>query len=324
MAFQTGTSTDLADLIADFLTFATANGWTQDENDTVNGHVGFHRNSVFVQFRYDVATPQELSIYQSLGWISAATDPGSHTDDSGNGYNGPSAWSNALADDERHVADIEDGPFTRWFFEADTYLHVVILISPGVYRHFGFGQIVKTGDWTGGEYCYGQNNVGAGLRTDETVLLDGGLTASGSSRQAATIHMEGLPGQDVASEWGQIWGTASARPDDTAAHVKAMVQGGCRGGPTGLDFGNLGGLPTTSGFLGPYPIELYYMDLVANDVFYLGHQPAVRVVNMEFFAPGDTIVVGSDTWYIFPASQKALSGGNSSNNLGIAYRRDDS
>lgn len=332
MAFQTGTSDDLEDLISDLLSFATTNGWTQDENDTVNGHVGFHLNSIYVQMRYDPADPDALSIYQSTAWDGAGTDPGAHTGDSGNGYNGPSSWSNTNARLERHVDDIGNGPYTYWFFEGDdangTYLHVVVLVSTLTYRHFGFGELEKFGDWSGGEYVYGQHNVAAGIRTDQCLLLDGAMDATSGSAEAfnATIRMTGLPGQDGSSIYGQVWGRLdeASSPDDTAGNPKALVQGGFRGGPTAVDFGNLGGLPTTSGLLGPFPIELYYVDESNSEVYFLGHQPAVRQVNMEFFAPGDTVVIGSDTWYIFPASQKTLDNvTDSSNYLGIAYLRNN-
>lgn len=318
MAFQTGTSTDLADLISDMLTFATSNGWTQDEN--ASGRVAFHRGNIYVSMRYDTGSPSVLSVYQALAW-SVSTEPGSHTDDSGNGYNGGS-WTNALGDDERHVADIGNGPYTYWFFEQDTYLHVVVEVSTDIYRHFGFGSIVKTGDWTGGEYVYGQEKVGLGVhRTDETVGLSGAQSQSGL--KAATLHMEGLPGQGASEKWGQVWGTANARPNDTAGEAKGLVHGGVGAGPNARIFGDLGGLPTTSALLGLYPIELYYMNLSTNFVYYLGYQPDVRIMDMEFFAPAQTITIGSDTWYVFPFSQKATSGGDGSYYAALAYRRDN-
>lgn len=328
MAFSSGTSASLAALIADLLTFTSANGWTTDENDTVNGTVGLHRGSCFVQFRYSVATPSELSIYQSLGWISSAVDPGAHTDDSGNGYNGPSAWSNANAALERHVDNIGNGPFDYFFYEDDAnsapYVHVVIQVSTDVYRHFGFGSLVKSNNWTGGEYCYGQEKAASGLplRADETALLDGLFNSTSGSDEnfAATLHCEGLPNQVASGKWGQVWGNGTANlPTDTAGIAKSAIQGGFRGGPLAQAFGNLGPFAPTSGFVNLIPIKLFYREPTLPRVHYLGYMPDVRALNIRFFAPRQVVNVGGVNWRIFPTSQKTTASPNGSSNSGIAY-----
>lgn len=327
MAFTSGTAATIPALIADLLTFTSANGWTTDENDTVNGHVGLHRGSCYVQFRYNVASASALSIYQSLGWINAATDPGSHTNDSGNGYNGPSAWSNANAALERNVQGIGTGPFDYFFFEDDAlapYVHVVIMVSTDVYRHFGFGNLVKSNNWTGGEYCYGQQKVsGSGNRTDETALLDGIFNSTTSSDEfmAATLHCEGLPNQPGAGKWGQIWGNGyTSIPADTAGNAKVFIQGGFRGGPLAKALANLGPFSPTSGFVNLVPIKLFYREQTLPRIHYLGYMPDVRAVNNRFFAPRDVVNVGGVNWQIFPVSQRSVVvATNSSQYRGIAY-----
>lgn len=326
MAYSTSTATDLADLLSDLMTFATANGWTQDLLDTVNGELALHRSNVYVSMRWIVGTPLALSVHQALGY-TGGNDGGEHPDDSGNGYNGVTAKSNGLLDDERSVPDIGDGPFTYHFFESDTYLHVAVEISSGVWRHFGFGVLnPKRGDWTGGEYCYAHHHASNSLTsTVNQNLLDGLFLSTTDSvkRRAATLHAEGLPGEPGASKWGQIWGNKSAtttEPDDSAGEDKVTLQGGYKAGPIAQHFGFVAA-GTTSGLVPMYPLAIFYLRASSAEVYLLGFVPDVRGVNISNFSPGQEITVGSDTWVVFPDSQKATSGGNASFNRGIAYKK---
>ena len=94
MAFSTNTAADLNALMTALDTFAVANGWTSDEINTAGGESAMHRNSVWVSFKRATSSPTNLSVYQALGYGGT---PGAGTDDSGNGYNGPSAWSDSNA-----------------------------------------------------------------------------------------------------------------------------------------------------------------------------------------------------------------------------------
>ena len=259
MAFQTGSATDLDDLINQLDTFAAANGWTVDEKNLVTGIFALSKNTVFVSFRWDAAgTINNLSMHQALAW-SSSTEPGDHTDDSGNGYNSTTAHTDSLLEGERCVHDLGDGPFpSYYFFEKDAspaYLYIVVETSTDVFRHFGMGEIDKFADWdtaSGGEFAYGQfKSSNTAISTSDTALLDGlfGDTSSNNERRAATIHMEDWPGQGASEKWGQIWGNrAVADPDDSAGEDKPKVQGGFRSGPIARHFGWLAA-GSTSGLI---------------------------------------------------------------------------
>jgi hypothetical protein len=321
MAFSTGTSTNLAALMTALDAFAVANGWTQDQLNTGTGMAALHRNSVYVSFRWNTSTPNNLGIYQALGY-TGGNDPGAHPNDSGNG-NVTSV--DADLDNERYVA-AGNGPFTYWFFEQDFYLHVVIEVSADLFRHFGFGTLVKTGDWTGGEYAYGQHKATSGaVAVADTMLLDGlfdDLTAAQESR-AATLHLEGLPNQVASGRWGQVWGATTGAQTDTGGIAKVNIQGGFRGGPTAAYFGRYSA-GSSSGGIPMYPVELYYRDVANSRVYYLGYQPDVRGLNIRNFAVREIVTIGSDQWYTFPSQQKTVGNtGPGTNNQGIAYRRDN-
>lgn len=330
MAYQTGTATDMADLLSKLCTFAVANGWTQDQFDTANGRVALHKGSVYVSGRWLVATPLHLSIHQALGY-TGGLEPGAHPDDSGNGYNTDASHANASLLGERCVANLGNGAYpSYYFFENDAspaYIHVVVEISTDIFTHFGFGNLNKIGTWTGGEYTYGQfrtqTGSGQAIAVLDTGFLDGLFSdASNNGRRGATLHCEGLPGQAGTTKWGQVWGNrTSTPPTDNAGNAKSDIQGGFRSGPVGRAFGyfNAG---TTSGLMPWYSIGLFYLNRTTMFGYALGDLPDMRGMNIRHFASKEEITVGSDIWVVFPWAQKTTSALlNRSYNSGIAYKK---
>lgn len=326
MAFSTGTATTLANLVTAIDTFVTANGWTQDQLDTGAGKAAWHRTAtgvtLYLSVRWNTSTPNHLGIYQALGF-TGGNDPGTHPNDSGNGA---VSSVDATIGGQRCVNALGNGPFTYWFFEQDYYVHIAVENAADIFRHFGCGALQKTGDWTGGEYAYGHRKLVSGvLSTTDTLVLDG-LFHSGTDttkRQAATLHVEGLPNQGGTGKWGQVWGSTTTPPNDTAGVAKVVIQGGFRAGPTATPFGTYpdgsgsGGIPM-------YPIEVYYQDVANSRVYYLGRMPDVRGVNIRNFAARQVVSIGGSDWYFFPTQQKSVGGSTTgTQNQGIAYRRDN-
>lgn len=324
MSYQTGTATSLNDLVTQLATFITGTpGWTQDQLSTGTGQAAFHKGSCYVSFRWPTSSPLALGLYQALGY-TGGNQPGTHPNDSGNGAVGS---SNAAITPGRCVNDIGNGPFPSYFFFTDTttesYVHVVVEISTGIFRHFGFGSIDKVGDWTGGEYLYGDFwSAGTdALGNSSSVGLDGLFGDTSNRTRSATLHAEGLPGESGASKWAEVTGVNSAPANDTAGNSRILVFGGFRSGPVAS---NLGAFPAgnTSGLIPMYPIPLFYRRISTTDAYLLGYQKDVRGVNIRFINAKDEIVIGSDTWKFFPMSQKTLTvGNNRSYYSGIAYRR---
>jgi hypothetical protein len=333
MAFSTGSASDFADLLSDLSTFLTANGWTQDELDTSGGDFAFSKNSIYVSGRWEVGNEGVFSLHQATAFDGTGTLPGDHTGDSGNGYNDTTSHSATLLDNERHVDLESDGPYpTYWFFENDAspaYVHVVVEFETDKFAHFGFGEILKTGDWTGGEYCYGNYHVGTnnGLNSS-TWLLDGFFNDTGTdARRAATMRMTGIPDQPVGSVWAQVWGRDTSAPDDDAANDKAIVCGGYRSGPLATHLGQFSG-SGSDGLVPGYPVGLWFIDgdvsLGGVTTHFLGYQSDVRGVNIRNFAPGDIIDIGGEQWYVFPARLRDTSVVTGATGyMGIMYRRED-
>ena len=91
MAYETGSATDLGDLLAKLDIFMVANGWTQDDFDdgattAAEGFAQWNKNSMHVGLKWVANAPNNMSVHQALG-NGGAVFPGAHTDDSGNGFN---------------------------------------------------------------------------------------------------------------------------------------------------------------------------------------------------------------------------------------------
>lgn len=317
MAYENAQATDITDLFDKLNTFAVANGWTKDEpGGAIVDRLFLTKGDIHVAFRWSTTSPTNVGIYQHTAYSSG--DPGTHTGDSGNGN---VTGTNADLDNERHV-ELVDSTMQYWFFEDDNYIHIVCEVLAGlVYRHFGFGELIKTGTWTGGAYAYGQLHSATGsskaLRTGSTALLDG-LTSS-EEDQVATVRISGAPEQTAGSIWGVVQNTVPTL-NDTGGNARMWLFGGFRAGPTATPFGRFFATPL-QGLLPMYPLNIFYRSPTTTNCWPLGQVPAIRGVNIRHHAAGDEITVGADTWTVFPTSRKGDDATNGTNNQGIAYQK---
>tara|TARA_R110000796_G_scaffold93934_5_gene198599 strand:- start:1148 stop:2176 length:1029 start_codon:yes stop_codon:yes gene_type:complete len=339
MAYSTGSATDLGDLLTKLDTFLVANGWTQDDFDdgvttAAQGFAQWNKGSVHVGVKWIANDPIHMSLHHALG-NGGAVFPGAHTDDSGNGYNGPSAFgtqANLLT--ERACNFIGDGPFASYhFFEQDSgpaYVHVVVEITSEVFRHFGWGTLEKFNDWTGGEYAYAsyqdrQTNSSA-IDTVSHPMFDGiaNNSTTAETRKNTTIHAEGLPHQGVNEKWLNHAGGALTDTDtdnqDTAGEIRRLSQGGFRGGPLYplMQFRS----DVATGHIPLTPLQIWTSDFVSDFSWYLGQVPDVRMIDIFNFSPGQEVTIGSDVWVIFPQGRRTEDAvSDRTYYSGIAYKK---
>lgn len=337
MAYENATASSFTDLFDKLATFATANGWTKNEPaGLTSDRVFFSKNNVYVSFRWVTVSPTAVAIYQATGY-TAGPAPGSQANDSGNGYV-PGTFTDANVKTSR-CAYMTNSSMTYWFFENDSspaYIHVVVTIdgtASNKFSHFGFGELVKQGTWTGGEYVYGHyyrtSAIGSGIcSTDEgsTWLLDGGLgstTPTTWRTYAATLRMESLPGQAASTRWGLCYG-GDTPGTDRGGNVRYNIQGGFRAGPVAATFGRFQTSQTT-GLTAMYPINVYYDRGVVSSArqwYPLGYMADVRATDMTNYSEAQELTVGADTWVVFPASYKtATLAASSTAFTGIAYKK---
>ncbi len=343
MAYQTGTATDQTDLMSKLSTFAQANGYVEEYYHGTNRFLALSRaaDNVYVSFYWDAVSI--IAMYQALGFSATYQEaPWNQANDSGNG----SDTVPSLIDRGRQVSGTGTGPFTAYHFFAYTnphVIHVVLEFTPGLYRHFGFGQIDKVGTWTGGAWCAGHlwNEAGNPAfsawatpnHNGHTVLMDGamypGTTYFGTHNNNAggTLYCESLPGQDASSKWGHSldYDTNDDKIlNDRNGNPRVRISGGCRKGVALSQFGFV--LPDLSnGFIPIIPHEVFYMDGDGGDDgwYYLGRMHNIGHIHLHGIDPAQELTVGSDTWIAFPMVRKSNVGGlnQESENAGIIYKK---
>lgn len=343
MTYLTGTATDFIDLIGQLNTFATTThgGWAAGYSPAVNVTNGWWEvskgnTSVSMKFAVSPQTPiDDVSIHHATSFINTSTAPGKHTDDSGNGYNATdTGHTNTNLSSERNIHNLGDGPFTFYFFADDTspndYIHCVVLSSDNGYRHFGWGDNLVHGsnknfgnNWVGGGYVYGHYQIAGTSRTAidilHSTLLDG-LNADTRQLMSATIRItSGLANQGAAT-WANVT-AATATGSDTAAKIRQRVHGGFRAGMEARGFGTMKGSIAT-GWIPSYGISANYRDPSNDRVYLLGYLADVRALNIANFTDAQEVLIGTETWILFPMSIKTTAAVNfRSLNSGIMYRK---
>lgn len=330
MAYESSTYSSQDDLINKLFTFAvtTIGGggvWTQDQLNTTTNEAALHHTAganIYVSFDWDGTN--SIGIHQALGY-TGGNSPGTHPNDSGNGDTG--------ALNERRVAGIGNGSGNYWFFSnfgatADFIYVVVLPDATSTYRHFGFGELIKVGDWTGGAFAYGHEWDTANANKDDpasgahSFLLDG--AASANANECATVHMEGFQNAPASCKWG-VCGIKNITPgNDTAGNGRYRIQGGARSGPyveTFLPFA-----PSVSTGLVPgIPIALFAINQTPTPdrAYFMGFMPDCRMIQMGPFTAGQELTIGSETWKVFPAVRKQFLQNDTEEswNMGVAYRK---
>ena len=228
MAYASSTFTTIDTLYTALNGYATGltSAWATDLIDLPNDILAIKHVAagIYVQLEHNSS---DIAIHQSLSYDSSA--PGANPDDSGSG--------GFTANDRRVNGVTETGTRTYHFFHIDgsseRYIHAVIEYAAGLYRHFGFGQLDKDGDWVGGQYAYAHywdqlagnidNPLGA-----HTYLIDGNNNVAD---RGATIHAEDLEDMDAASKWLAGGRVAMSPLTDTAGEDRYVAFGEARSGP---------------------------------------------------------------------------------------------
>lgn len=329
MAYQTGTSTSIEDLMQQLSIFLVANGWVEDFATPGDpGLIAFSKNTIFVAFQYTEATDGgTLAIYQNFSnddpvnvWLS--------TGDSAVGN--PATTASAF--DQGRCVNIFAGPHAAYhFFEQNAspaYCHIVVEVDTNRFRHFGFGELEKIGDWIGGEYCYGHlwaqfsSQIDDPKNAGHTLLLDGNINSTAVS---GTMHVRGQPEQAAADRWAVI-GPGGAFPQgvDRAGNDRLPCKGGSKGGiNTQMTPFRLSQLTAFKPLI-PIVVGVFNSTPSPDTYRLLGTQPDVRKINIANLDPGETFIIAGETWFVFPWVRKQFLQNDTEEswNGGFAYRQE--
>lgn len=161
MSYQNGSATDTTDLLQQLVTFLVAAGWTQDMSQAEGSgwRAHLHKSGNYIHLR---AAENEAVFQQSFG--ATAHYLALYM---GTGFNSGQPWNNqttgapigsGAAYPVGAAAYTSAGPFSNYYFFTDSggdNVVVVIEVTPGLFTHCGWGDIVPAGTITGGAFFFG-------------------------------------------------------------------------------------------------------------------------------------------------------------------------
>ncbi len=321
MSYQTGTATDIDDLLTKLSIFAQANGWTQQKAFTgsgggVSSELYLSKGDSYFAFQaqaiddsqYYHGVTQDMIMYQLKYTGATGFDDGAT-------YEGqPDSSSPTL------VSFIQPNMTAYHFFTdpAKTYLHVAVETTDNEFRHIIFGLCNKLGDYVGGEYCFSCHQNQSPMYIDNPESSNHHLPFSSQNSSYPSY------GHNFHAEVdGKIWWSSGSYSPltwslplygtyPTLGHIYAS------------DTSDPVSAPNTFNQLAPlWSIPCGVISRSSTTYMPLGHFEDVRLVNMRYISPGGSIILGSDEWVVFPQIEKKDPAVKdelpSSGYLGIAY-----
>ena len=309
MAYQTGVTSSLADLITTLQSFADANGFDLGPSGTYTGTaidgasktfniVSLVKNGIYYLF----AQPTTGTVYL---WMNSA---GSYT--GGTGAN----WTNI----HTHWCRTDNlaGPHVGYHFFGDgNCVNTVVEIVTNVFVHFSFGELTKNGAYAGGQYVTGQGVVGITPPGDLNNLFNeynyipfgaGDVGSQGTNYASISGHIRTpISGPTAAIQRivnpTTTWNTGMAA---TVGRPMLQVSPNTMNGRAVLV--PIAFVQSSSLGVGPY----YQLGFVGN----------ARMVNIANLQPKETV---NTDWMVFPISQKngPATVYMNSGNYGIAYKK---
>lgn len=213
------------------------------------------------------------------------------------------------------------GPFPNLYLFSDsagTYVHIVLEIFAGVYRHMHFGNLTKFGTWTGGAYFAGmfwnQSNsnpfpISNPADSTHSVPFD---NQQNSQSNAWTVHYQNASDKWIYNGSDQVFGGVQRRE----------ARGSARGGFPNMFKNIQESLFSALIPLGPVIIGAVRESDVPITTRWIGQVPDFRLINIQNLLPAQEFSIGADTWKVFPmCSKNTVPTQNGSKVAGFAYKK---
>jgi len=194
------------------------------------------------------------------------------------------------------------GPFPTAFLFTDdpsTYLHVVVEVIAGRYRHFHFGNMRKFGTWTGGAYyamTFWSQIVNVSIDIPSSSFHHTPFDAANAQTGLETTfyYDDGT---------GCLWRAVTETTFNGV--VRKRGHGTQRGSGMGRMFRSIQETPF-SGLIALQPITFWSTTTAdtPDTIRCMGQIKDVAAVNMRNLQPGQSYFIGSDEWMTFPLAQK--------------------
>lgn len=326
MAYQETAISSLDTLIDNISAFAVSTGFTENyRGNDLSGRYGVTISggglTDFASFSESAAGSSDLNCMRFYNYDS---------DDPFYGLNHSCRGTSNL---------LTTGPYLNAYMfgeanVANPYLHIVLEISAGVFRHFGIGELVKNGSWSGGAYNYGtfinQNVSYRDTISNAYHAVPFGATDSdnyGSSLRCPDLDIVGS---------GAIM-NLDAEYAGTYAHCESNrslrnARGDFLRSSTNVVYRGMGLGRFMSGFYDANPS--YFDQITTLDpitvvgcqasgyLTILGHPDNIRKCRIAAYSPKEEFTIAGDTWKIFPLVRKGFTDTvESSEEVALAYKK---
>jgi hypothetical protein len=328
MAYETGTASDLDDLLDKMVDFAVTNaGFTEI---TQIGGTGKQSDMYILQkgsiYWWFLGDSTSLSGYGTNGWLSMRM-----MDTTPTLVNYQDTNYAQYYDTRAQLWNRYDGPYTNYFFYSNgSSVQVVVEITPGVFTHWSFGVVDKFGTWTGGEFV-----TGAHMSTTAW-NAGGGYWRSEINNYGCSPFNEGQCSHATYNGLGYVYYPQGSYGDyrDFAPTSLSLFQNqrARMGVPWRIETNttylynyNLIDIllycsPNTfNSRAALFPTYLHLYDQTSQRYHLLGHIENVKVLNMELLDPKDIVEL---EWDVYPFFQKVGDNAVStiSGNIALAYK----
>lgn len=330
MAFETGTATDLDDLLTKMVAFAVAQaGFTEITKITGTGEQSdmyiLQKGSIYWWFLGDSTT---VTDYGTNGWVDMRmmnTTPtlGNRTSTSyAQQYNSRAQLWNRY-----------DGPYTNYFFYTNgNSVNVVIEVTPLVFTHWSFGVMDKFGTWTGGEFItssylhwqtgWNQTNDEwtGGISSYGAIPFNQGNISSGTNKGTGFVYFPQSSMGDY-RDWAPIGSTvtSSQRAYSVCPHEVPGTSYDIFHEP--MEILIYCSPNSFNGRAALFPTYFFLLQASTSTRYaMLGHVDNVKILNMLSIDPKETIEL---EWDVYPIFQKAGDPAVAAvtGNVALAYKR---
>lgn len=320
MAYQTGSSTGITDLLDKLKLFLEANGWTTNSYITEGSGKRLHTKigtDTFVNLRAlanetfveDTFNTNSRAQYSLLGNLSTGYDGTARWQDQpGARFNGSTQYLVG------GVRDITGSIPTYHFFSCNSAVYVWVEWTAGQYQAFGFGKLDQIGAYTGGQFFFGcaTGKEGAGQAIPAAANLFG--VSNGGNNAYGVIYAQ----VDGDTRMRSAMGTLTLPTDHARVFDSFTVS-------PGLAYMTPNAINSLAVLL---PVRAFVFRDTSN-VFGtsrfspIGYLPFLYAVNIRSLTPGQTFTLGSDNYIVLPLVQKSganLGTTSTSGYLGVAIK----
>jgi hypothetical protein len=299
MAYQTGSESSLSALVSAVLTFAVAEAGYVDEGTWVDGEWTVHalsRGGVYFLLREN-GTRSRLNLADA---ISVGAPWGEQTGKS----------------PEDSVCYPVTAPYTSYhLFATAGNVFAAVECGPGRYNHFMFGELVKVGIWSGGQF------VAAG-RYDDNHWNDGIFYYQNAYPLVGEDTDDGYETTSIL-KIAHANNNGYARFGENRYTSFSLVRAPTFHGPMGRYLTNRSNPNPFNQRAVMLQVQVYLLDESAGSQWRpLGYIEGIRGLRIDNLNPQQVI---NNNWMVFPLAQKGTNGANGvwpgSANYGVAYQQ---